>query len=292
VLTEAFFTLRFKTLWCPVGAQHDWQTCAYAHTYQDARRLPSIGYGPQPCPFWSKRETRAAYAQRCPLGLRCPYSHGAKEQLYHPKYFRTVVCRDLQMRGCPRQHLCAFHHRRAERRSPPADDVDYSRPISKETLPVEWAASFLAPPFFQEKGVEEMQAMGQMGGVMMYGGGACWPGAFGADVCATMGAPMPLDHTQTDTPSTQSTFAESDGLGGGATAGGESLATSSTCQESFDASGFPMVPEMDGSNGWGDGAPYYGACYGVPMGNAFYGGEMPGGVTNDNQWWPQETVKS
>jgi hypothetical protein len=31
-------------LWCPIGAQHDWQTCAYAHTYQDARRKPSIGY--------------------------------------------------------------------------------------------------------------------------------------------------------------------------------------------------------------------------------------------------------
>eukprot|EP00913_Durusdinium_trenchii_P033176 g31059.t1 len=29
-------------------------------------------------------------------GLRCPYAHGAKEQLYHPRYFRTVVCRDLR----------------------------------------------------------------------------------------------------------------------------------------------------------------------------------------------------
>merc|ERR1712032_1040187 len=133
------------------------------HTYQDARRLPSIGYGPQPCPFWSKKETRASYAQRCPLGIRCAYSHGAKEQLYHPKYFRTVICRDLQVKGCPRQKFCAFFHRRAERCSPPADDVDYSRPLPKGDLPSEWVTQYLAPPFFQETG-ESGEAAGLSGG--------------------------------------------------------------------------------------------------------------------------------
>eukprot|EP00971_Amphidinium_carterae_P054298 1069764-Amphidinium_carterae.1 len=34
-MNDAFFTDKFKTLWCPVGAQHDWQACLYAHTYQD-----------------------------------------------------------------------------------------------------------------------------------------------------------------------------------------------------------------------------------------------------------------
>lgn len=150
-LTEEFFTRRFKTLWCPIGAQHDWQSCVYAHTYQDARRDPGIGYGPQPCPYWSKKDTRIAYSQRCPLGLRCPYSHGAKEQLYHPRYFRTVVCRDLQQKGCPRQILCAFHHRRAERRFPLADNMDYSKPLKKEAIEPTWAASFLCPPIFQEE---------------------------------------------------------------------------------------------------------------------------------------------
>ena len=33
-LTNDFFMHRFKTLWCPVGVQHDWQTCVYAHNYQ------------------------------------------------------------------------------------------------------------------------------------------------------------------------------------------------------------------------------------------------------------------
>lgn len=89
-MTERFFMDDFKTLWCPIGVQHDWQTCVYAHNYQDARRKVSIGYGPQPCPYWAKKDPSATYSQRCPLGLRCPYSHGAKEQLYHPRYFRRL----------------------------------------------------------------------------------------------------------------------------------------------------------------------------------------------------------
>jgi len=151
-MTEFFFTQKFKTLWCPIGAQHDWHSCVYAHTYQDARRKPSIGYGPQPCPYWSKKDTRAAYSQRCPLGIRCAYSHGAKEQLYHPNYFRTVICRDLQVKGCPRRKLCAFFHKRGERRHPPADEIDYTKPIPKDALDAEWQIHFLAPPFFQETG--------------------------------------------------------------------------------------------------------------------------------------------
>lgn len=162
-MTHQFFTEKFKTLWCPIGAQHDWQNCPYAHTYQDARRKPDIGYGPQPCPYWSKKDTRVAYAQRCPLGLRCPYSHGAKEQLYHPKYFRTVICRDLQLKGCPRQTLCAFFHRRQERRTAEPDNVDYMQPLDKENLSAEWSQYFLAPPFFQESANEGGGASGSGG---------------------------------------------------------------------------------------------------------------------------------
>lgn len=148
-MTQAFFTRKFKTMWCPIGAQHDWQTCVYAHTYQDARRQPSIGYGPQPCPFWQKKETRASYSQRCPLGLRCPYAHGAKEQLYHPKYFRTVTCRDMQLKGCPRQRLCAFYHRRSEHRKQTSpDNHDYDHPLPAEVIDAAWADQFLNPPIF------------------------------------------------------------------------------------------------------------------------------------------------
>jgi len=228
-LTEEFFTQKFKTLWCPIGAQHDWQACPYAHTYQDARRKPSIGYGPQPCPYWGKKDTRAAYSQRCPLGLRCPYSHGAKEQLYHPNYFRTVICRDLQLRGCPRQHLCAFHHRRAERRLPAADTLDYSKPLDKEAIPQEWAASFLAPPFFQETGEtdEAMQRGSQAAAVafptMMAPtcGGIFYPSAYHMGCSAPQQIPT-KERRDEETPRTQSTIMDSDGL-----AAAESSATSS-----------------------------------------------------------------
>lgn len=148
---------KFKTLWCPVGVQHDWQACVYAHNYQDARRQISIGYGPRPCPYWAKKDATADYAQRCPLGLRCPFSHGAKEQLYHPQYFRTVICRDLRAKACPRMKLCAFFHRRAERRKPPTDTTDYAMPLAEESLPKDWVTDFLSPPFRDaaSPGVEE-----------------------------------------------------------------------------------------------------------------------------------------
>jgi len=147
-LTEDFFMYKYKTLWCPIGVQHDWQTCVYAHNYQDARRHVSIGYGPQPCSHWAKKDPSLPYHERCPKGLRCPYAHGAKEQLYHPRYFRTVVCRDVRSKACPRAHLCAFFHRRAERRRLASDDdTDYSKPLAEEALPAEWKAEFLRPPF-------------------------------------------------------------------------------------------------------------------------------------------------
>lgn len=154
-LTESFFTERFKTLWCPIGAQHDWQACMYAHTYQDARRPPSIGYGHQLCPYWNKKDVSLAYAQRCPLGPRCPYAHGAKEQLYHPQYFRTLVCRDLQRRRCPRGVLCAFFHRQDDMRKCGPDLVDYTNPLPKEALEANWLAIFLSPPRFQESAGED-----------------------------------------------------------------------------------------------------------------------------------------
>eukprot|EP00929_Paragymnodinium_shiwhaense_P044409 TRINITY_DN22794_c0_g1_i1.p1 TRINITY_DN22794_c0_g1~~TRINITY_DN22794_c0_g1_i1.p1 ORF type:complete len:524 (-),score=104.25 TRINITY_DN22794_c0_g1_i1:265-1836(-) len=163
-LTDKFFTERFKIFWCPIGTQHDWQLCMYAHTYQDVRRPPSIGYGLQLCPYWSKKETTLAYSQRCPLGPRCAYAHGAKEQLYHPQYFRTLVCRDLQRRRCPRQQLCAFYHKRSECRHVNADTVDYGKPLPREALPQDWLNYFLTPPHFQEVPDEDGEGGDQAGG--------------------------------------------------------------------------------------------------------------------------------
>merc|ERR1719446_848713 len=135
-LSPEFFTERFKIHWCPIGVQHDWQTCVYAHNYQDARRDPRIGYGPRPCPYWKRKETTLEYSQRCPLGVRCPFSHGAKEQLYHPSYFKTVTCQDWPNSNCPRGKLCAFWHRRSQQRSRGSldDDFNYKAPLPEDTL--------------------------------------------------------------------------------------------------------------------------------------------------------------
>jgi len=158
-LTSEFFTDRFKVFWCPIGGQHDWHSCMYAHTYQDVRRPPSIGYGHQLCPYWNKKDTSLPYSQRCPLGPRCPYAHGAKEQLYHPGYFRTLVCRDLQRRRCPRGQLCAFYHKPSDERASGADShVDYNRPLDKSQFPEDWFHYFMNPPRFQDvcDGPEDM----------------------------------------------------------------------------------------------------------------------------------------
>eukprot|EP00931_Biecheleriopsis_adriatica_P041476 TRINITY_DN236_c0_g1_i1.p1 TRINITY_DN236_c0_g1~~TRINITY_DN236_c0_g1_i1.p1 ORF type:complete len:372 (+),score=59.88 TRINITY_DN236_c0_g1_i1:39-1154(+) len=184
-LTDEFFMNKYKMRWCPIGVQHEWHTCVYAHNYQDARRPVSIGYGARLCPYWSKKDTGAEYSQRCPLGLRCPYSHGAKEQLYHPHYFKTVVCRDLRGKACPRQKLCAFFHQRNERRPTPPDSVDYSQPLPSEALPQDWVSEFLSPPFLPEGSKQEggkdgpmMQWSQNAGQMDQYGQMPCvflWP---------------------------------------------------------------------------------------------------------------------
>jgi len=149
-LNNEFFMYRFKTLWCPVGVQHDWQSCVYAHNYQDARRHPGINYGPRPCPYWKRKDTALEYSQRCPLGVRCPFSHGAKEQLYHPAYFKTVTCQDWPgSNNCPRGKLCAFWHKRSQQRprGNSEDEFNYKQPISESRLQEALQPDFLSPPF-------------------------------------------------------------------------------------------------------------------------------------------------
>jgi hypothetical protein len=116
--SDDFYMEDFKTLWCPLRVQHDWRKCVYAHNYLDIRRNPSIGYGPQACADWDRNTHQTTYDGGCPQGVRCPYAHGAKEQLYHPAFFKTVLCWDnLSPEGCPRSHSCAFYHTKEECRA-------------------------------------------------------------------------------------------------------------------------------------------------------------------------------
>jgi len=217
-MTHEFFTEKFKTLWCPVGGQHDWQLCMYAHTYQDVRRPPSIGYGHQLCPYWNKKDTNLAYSQRCPLGPRCPYSHGAKEQLYHPRYFRTLACRDLMRKQCPRRFLCAFHHKRSECRTTTQDDVDYSVPLKKEQLPKDWVAYFLAPPRFQDTEGESRADPQPFAPAMIQSAAAGTPGALYWDPTTAAARTPPSTDPGEDSPRTLATAGESAEVDDSATA--------------------------------------------------------------------------
>jgi len=148
-LTDEFFIHKFKTAWCPIGAQHDWQTCVYAHNYQDARRPPDVGYGPRPCAYWKDSDHNSEYEERCPLGYRCPYAHGAKEQLYHPSCFKTAVCQEWRVASCPRGSLCAFLHKLFDTNVRGAAEItaDYRVPLSQKSVAQHLPTDFKSPPF-------------------------------------------------------------------------------------------------------------------------------------------------
>eukprot|EP00435_Cladocopium_sp_Y103_P032420 s1944_g8.t1 len=55
----------------------------------------------------------------------------------------------MQMKGCPRQRLCAFYHRRSEHRKQTSpDNHDYDHPLPAEVIDAAWADQFLNPPIF------------------------------------------------------------------------------------------------------------------------------------------------
>jgi hypothetical protein len=145
--SDDFYMTAFKTLWCPLRKQHDWRNCVYAHNYLDIRRRPEIGYGPQACPHWDSSSHLATYEAGCPQGIHCPYSHGAKEQLYHPASFKTVLCWDnLSPEGCPRSSSCVFFHNEKESRVEVAEGMSYDYDKLLDEKEVEkLQAEFLAP---------------------------------------------------------------------------------------------------------------------------------------------------
>jgi hypothetical protein len=126
-----FYVKSFKTVWCIFSHHHDWNNCIYAHNNQDCRRPPEVGYGPLACSTWETSDPRLSYSDRCPQGLRCPYAHGRKEQLYHPAFYRTNECCDWRklavpsISPCIRGRICAFSHEPHERRCPPMTQFEY-----------------------------------------------------------------------------------------------------------------------------------------------------------------------
>ncbi|KAL8447619.1 hypothetical protein Emag_004229 [Eimeria magna] len=123
--------------------------------------LLGAGYGSEPCPAWNKDVHSADYGRRCPHGTLCPYSHGSKEQLYHPSYYKTMPCMDYRARdrggvSCPRGTLCAFYHEASERRWPVRVSVDYSIPLPAGRNAL-LQPQFLRPPLFN---LDDFEAFG------------------------------------------------------------------------------------------------------------------------------------
>jgi hypothetical protein len=103
-----FYFFRYKTVWCPyVDTDHDRESCVFAHNWQDFRRKPhKQHYNSEQCPHWPTNKTINEYENGCPNGLKCRRSHGWKERLYHPKYYKTQLC----INGLPEQPACTTNH--------------------------------------------------------------------------------------------------------------------------------------------------------------------------------------
>lgn len=169
-----FFNLEFKTFWCPnMDTPHNWNFCKYAHSYRDARRDPRIGYGPKPCPNWLKNVDHShnlPYEQMCPRGVACPYSHGVKEQLYHPHFFRTGVCKEYKQRGCCSQEKwCVFWHTKEEKKKRRRDDWDYEKLLDMKAIEKYLPKEFLnPPPMVQSSKPEKSHSQVKKSSIMSY----------------------------------------------------------------------------------------------------------------------------
>ena len=105
----------FKTVWCPYSdTSHARDACVYAHNWQDFRRKPHIyDYEKDQCPSWETKNFVQTYADGCKHEYRCKYSHGWKEQEYHPFNYKLHGCR--QSETCNKPHCPYFHSEKDKR---------------------------------------------------------------------------------------------------------------------------------------------------------------------------------
>jgi len=112
-----FYIFHYKTVWCPFNeTNHARDQCVYAHNWQDYRRRPHVyPYEKGQCPNWDLQKIINVYFDGCANGLSCRFSHGWKEQEFHPLAYKTNHCRHGET--CSKLH-CPFFHSEKDRRNP------------------------------------------------------------------------------------------------------------------------------------------------------------------------------
>lgn len=107
---ESFYLNSFKTVLCPYDKHHDKAVCVYAHNYQDYRRSPlNFIYDKKYCLNWNNRKIVMNYFEGCENSFSCPFSHGWKEQDYHPMTYKTIKCKHFKD-SCDKGDNCPFYH--------------------------------------------------------------------------------------------------------------------------------------------------------------------------------------
>ncbi len=124
-----FYMFYFKTEHCPFNHEHNKSICAYTHNWQDFRRKlvpPYPAYSAQMCPNWNPSKFVSEYNEGCIRGMKCPYSHGWKERLFHPMVYKTEAC--PEMGKCRKGPECPYYHSPSEQRYPDPNVALYPRP--------------------------------------------------------------------------------------------------------------------------------------------------------------------
>lgn len=116
---------RFRTQICPKKASGQsgecefGLQCQYSHCISWSRRPPHIsGYRPTLCPnviFSIGTDRKMRVKNYCKRGRSCLYSHTKEEQMYHPRIYKTMPCRDWPY--C-KKYFCPFAHGPEELRDP------------------------------------------------------------------------------------------------------------------------------------------------------------------------------
>jgi hypothetical protein len=120
-MNQNFYMHYFKTESCPFNHEHNKSICVYWHNWQDYRRkveMPYPQYSSTLCSNWNTSKFINKYTEGCPRGFECQYSHGWKEYLYHPYFYKTTPCQDIEK--CHQGPDCPYYH----------DDFDHRYPTS------------------------------------------------------------------------------------------------------------------------------------------------------------------